>query len=286
MKQMIKNTLKSWLLPYRVRNKFSPAVQIQQRQLFLWYRQLLQDNRLPLLKDTGYSVFSQFEEDGMLMFLFAVLGEGKKTFIEIGANDGVNSNCSNLLLHFGWNGLFIEGSSANIRRGEKFYRRYPDPYAPKPTFIQAMVKRENINEIVRNAGLSGDADLLSIDIDGNDYWIWDALEAVSPRVVIIETHVEFGYNNIVVPYDPGYIFPGKHPVYHGASPVAMVNMARRKGYRLVGANQLGSNTIFVRNDQGLEIIPEVSVESVLQHPKTIASFAEFEAVKDWEYIRP
>jgi hypothetical protein len=282
----LKNTLKSWLLPYRVQHKFSPAVQVQQRHLFLQYQQWAKENKLPAIADTGFSVFSQFEEDGMLLFLFAVLGEGKKTFIEIGANDGVNSNCSNLLLNFGWNGLFIEGSETNIRRGQKFYRKYPNPYSPKPTFTQAMVKRENINELIRNAGLQGDIDLLSVDIDGNDYWVWDALEAVSPRVVVIETHVEFGYNNIVVPYDPDYFYPGKHPVYHGASPVAMEKLAKKKGYRLVGANQLGFNPIFVRNDQRPDLIPEVSVESILQHPKTIASFREFEAVKDWEYVRP
>lgn len=285
MKAWIKNKLKSWLLPWRVRHQSAPAVQVAQRQLFLQYQRWAAEGKLPAIKDTGYSVFSQFEEDGMLLFLFAVLGEGKKTFIEIGANDGVNSNCSNLLFHFGWSGLFIEGSTTNIARGKKFYRKHPNPYSPKPLFVQAMVKRENINDLVRQAGLSGDVDLLSVDIDGNDYWVWEALEAVSPRVVIIETHVEFGYHDIVVPYDPDYVYPGKHPMYHGASPVAMTNLAKKKGYRLVGANQLGFNMIFVRNDQAPDLIPEATVESVLQHPKTIESFGEFEAVKDWEYVR-
>jgi len=147
-----------------------------------------------------------------------------------------------------------------------------------------MVKRDNINNLIEESGISGEIDLLSIDIDGNDYWIWDALEIIQPRVVIIETHVEFGLHNIVVPYDENYIFPGKHPVYHGASPIAMTNLARRKGYRLVGANQYGFNTIYLRNDLATDLIPEISVDSILRHPKTIEDFKLFDEIKDWEYL--
>lgn len=147
-----------------------------------------------------------------------------------------------------------------------------------------MVTRANINQIISDAGFSGEVDLLSIDIDGNDYWIWDALTCVRPRVVCIETHIEFGYRNIVVPYDENYVYPGVHPDYHGASPVAMVNLARRKGYRLVGANLYGFNTIYVRNDLGVDIIPEVSVEHILRHPRNQERFQRFEAVKHMPYV--
>ena len=125
---------------------------------------------------------------------------------------------------------------------------------------------------------------MSIDIDGNDYWIWDALEAVNPRVVVIETHVEFGMNNIVVPYSAGYVFPGKHPVYHGASPVAMAKLAARKGYRLVGANRYGFNEFYVRDDLAADLIPEVSVASTLTHPSIQEGYKKFEEIKDWKYV--
>jgi hypothetical protein len=151
--------------------------------------------------------------------------------------------------------------------------------------VYSKVNRENINGLITSQGYSGEIALLSIDIDGNDYWVWDAVTAVDPRVVIIETHNEFGYENIVVPYDPDYMYPGKHPVYHGASPVAMVNLARRKGYRLVGANELGFNFIFVKNGLADELIPEVPVASVLQHPSVIEGFKLFEPIKDWEYVK-
>jgi len=253
--------------------------------LFLYYREKAANKRVPPLTDTGFKVFSQFEEDGLLLFIFAVIGMNNKTFVEIGSDDGLNSNCANLVFNFGWHGLFIDGNPRGIKRGEAFYAKYPTPFHYPPKFTCALVKRENINQLLTANGISGEIALLSIDIDGNDYWIWDALTVATPKVVIIETHNEFGFENIVVPYDPHYYYPGKHPIYHGASPVAMVNLARKKGYRLVGANELGFNFIFIRNGIADDLIPEVSVESVLQHPSVMEGFKKFEEIKDWEYVR-
>jgi len=240
----------------------------------------------PAFSETGYRVFSQFEEDGKLLFIFSLIEMDNKVFIEIGSDDGINSNSANLFFNFGWHGLFIDGNPAAIKRGRKFYGRYPHPWSYPPTFSCALVKRENINEIITSAGFSVEVGLLSIDIDGNDYWIWDAITAVQPRVVLIETHNEFEMENIVVPYNPEYFYPGKHPVYHGASPLAMTNLAKRKGYRLVGANELAFNFFFVKNGFADDVLPEVSVESVLQHPSAKAAFKKFDEIKDWEYLRP
>jgi hypothetical protein len=241
---------------------------------------------VPKFSETGFRVFSQFEEDGKLLFIFSLIGMDNKIFVEIGSDDGINSNSSNLFFNFGWHGLFIDGNSNAIRRGRKFYSRYPHPWSFPPYFSCSMVKRENINEIITSSGISGEIGLLSIDIDGNDYWIWDAITVINPRVVLIETHNEFGMENIVVPYDPSYFYPGKHPVYHGASPVAMAKLAKQKGYRLVGANDLGFNFFFVKNGFADELLPEVSVESVLKHPSAKAAYAKFEEIKGWEYLRP
>lgn len=271
------------MLGFRSRHKLSPAVQISQRSLYHYYKDCAKKGSVPSLKDTGFKVFSQFEEDGILLFLFAVLGETNKTFVDIGSNDGVNSNCTNLAVHFGWRGLFIDGDEHCIERGKRFYNKYPNPWNYKPKFSLAKVKRENINDIIKKQGFEGEIDLLSIDIDGNDYWIWDALTIVQPRVVIIETHIEFGMNNIVVPYDANYVYPGKHPAYHGASPVAMEKLAKKKGYRLVGSNNYGHNLIFVKNGLGENLVPAVTVESTLQHPWATESFKKFEEIKDWKY---
>jgi len=285
LKKIIKNFLKDKFYILKVRDKFGPQVQISQRQLFHYYQDAAAANKLPALSETGYSVLSQFEEDGMLLFIFAVIGMKNQTFVEIGGNDGVNSNCSNLVLNFGWHGLFIDADKTSVKRGINFYSKYPTPWHYPPKFICSKVSRENINQLISGAGFSGEIDLLSIDIDGNDYWIWDALEVVQPRVVVIETHVEFGMNDIVVPYDPGYFYPGKHPVYHGASPVAMSHLAAKKGYRLVGANQRGFNHIYIKNGLADGLIPAVDPETTLRHPSTIESFKLFDEIKDWEYVK-
>ena len=264
--------------------KTSPATKIAQRRLYHYYRNLAASGTVPSLSETGFRCFSQFEEDGKLLFIFAVLGIAAGNFVDIGASDGINSNCANFALNFGWRGAFIDANPDKINRGREFYGQHPDSWAYPPKFVHALVTRENINEVLKMAAVPADVDLMSIDIDGNDYWVWDAIECIVPKVVIIETHIEFGARSIVVPYDKNYVFPGKHPDYHGASPAAMAKLANKKGYRLVGSNDYGFNTIYVRRGLGENVLPEVSVETVLAHPRNSERAALFNPIKDWDYI--
>lgn len=276
--------LEDLLVKNRLEARASPDLKVAQRQLFNYYQHEVRRGRLWDLGDTGFRNYSQFEEDGILLYIFAAIGATNKTFVDIGAGDGINSNCANLAINFGWNGLFIDENPSNIDIGRSYYDKHPDTQAYPPNFIHAFVHRENINEIIEEQGICGEIDFVSIDIDGNDYWIWDALSIIQPRVIIIETHVEFGLRRIVVPYDKDYHYPGKHPDYHGASPVAMVKLARKKGYRLVGSNLYGFNTIYVRQGIGQDVLPEVTVESILSHPRNKEKFKLFEPIKDWKYI--
>ena len=280
---MLKNFLKDNFLITKLRPRFNPAVQISQRQLFHYYQDQVREGNSPALKDCGFRVFSQFEEDGKLLFIFAAIGMTHKTFIEIGSDDGVNSNSANLYFNFDWQGLFVDANPKSISRGEKFFSKYPHPWYSPPQFKLAKVNRKNINQIISDAGMGGEIGFLSIDIDGNDYWIWDAIEIVQPQVVMIETHVIFGLNDVVVPYDENYVYPGKHPSYHGASPIAMQKLGKKKGYRLVGANDMGFNFIFVKEGLAEKELPEVDCKDLLNHPATQASFSKFEEIKDWEY---
>ncbi|MBC7889447.1 MAG: hypothetical protein H7Z13_16340 [Ferruginibacter sp.] len=284
VKQYLKNFIKKYFYIILLRDKFTPALQVNQRQLFLYYQQCFRENKIIRLSDTGYKVFSQHEEDGLLLFIFAIIGTTAKTFVDIGGNDGVNSNCANFAVNFGWHGLFIDSDKTAVKRGIHFYKRYPDPWSFKPRFVCQKVTRENINPIIEKEGFSGSIDLLSIDIDGNDYWIWDAINILEPRVVMVEAKVEFGFNNVVVPYDPGYSHLTKNPLYNGASPVAFNNLAKRKGYRLAGANGYGHNMIFIKNGLADDYFPEVAVATILTHPSAIESFKDFERVMHLEFI--
>jgi hypothetical protein len=282
----------SWLrllklldIPTSQNAKWGPNTKISLLNYFNYYRDCAKNNETVNLSETGFRVFSQFEEDGILLAIFGIIGMKNKIFVDIGSGNGINSNCANLAINFGWNGLFIDGSKRNIQEGSIFYNRHPDTFIFPPKFKQAFIQRENINQLIENEGFAGDVDLLSVDIDGNDYWIWDALNIISPNVVIIETHVEFGLKSIVVPYDKDYFFPGKHPDYHGASPIAMNKLAIKKGYRLVGSNIFGFNTIYIKKELAVDILPTVSVEEILKHPRNLRRYELFEDIKDWDYIK-
>jgi hypothetical protein len=244
----------------------SPATKVALRTLFLRYREQARSGALPSVWDTGFRVFSQFDEDGVLLFLLASGGLETRRFVDIGAGDGVwASNCANVALNLGFHGLFVEARSVEVERGRAFYASHPDSRERPPVFVQSFVTREAIDDLVRGAGFEGEIDLLSIDIDGNDYWIWEALTVVSPRLVVVEAHTELGLADSVAPYDPAFDWhtaaPGT-PI--GASAAAFVALGERLGYRLVGTNLYGFNLFFARNDVAPDL-PSVPIEDVFRH---------------------
>ncbi len=259
--------------------------QQNQVQIVQTFKSAIANGNVPIIEEVGFKLFSQFEEDGILLYLFTILGSKTKIFVDIGANDALNSNCANLAINWGWHGLFIEGDDSILDKGRQFYRNDIRTALHPPIFKQGLVNAENINNIIESEGLGGEIDLLNIDIDGNDFWVWKAIEVIDPRVVIIETHVEFGDRSIVVPYDPDYVYPGKHAQYHGASPKAMIKLGEEKGYRLVATNRLGFNFIFVKESEGhADILPSIAVERILAIPRNLERKMLVKEIEDWDYI--
>jgi hypothetical protein len=245
----------------------APATKIGLRRLQLEYRRaLLAGGPLPSAWDVGFRVFSEFDEDGIALFLLAVGGAPTRRFVDIGAGDGVfASNTANLALNLGFDGLFVEADESRVQRGRHFYSKHPDTMVHPPAFLQAFVTRENVNDLIADAGFTGEIDLLSIDIDGNDYWVWEALDCVRPRFVIAEAHPEFGREDYVMPYDPGFdARAAPTGTWIGASAAAMIRLADGLGYRAVAANLYGFNIFFARSDVA-EPLPAIELDELFRH---------------------
>jgi hypothetical protein len=213
----------------------------------------------PAFRDVEFRCFSQTGEDGILLYLFALLGTTNRKCVEVCAGDGIECNTANLIVNHGWDGLLFDGNPKNVRRGRRFYAKCPETFVRPPTFVEAWITAENINALLRENGAEGDIDLLSLDLDGVDYWIWEAIDCVRPRVVVVECRPEWGpEKTVTVPYRPDFATGSvKWPWYGGASLPAFVKLGREKGYRLVGAIRHGFNAFFVRDGVGEELLPEV-----------------------------
>jgi len=284
MLNYIKFLIKKYFYFYLLKDKFSPSTQISQIQLGMQYLESKKKGVLPDFNNTGFKVFSQFEEDGKLFYLFQIIGTDNKIFIDIGSNDGINSNCANLAINHGWHGLFLDADSKAIAIGEKFYSKIPNKWSLKPVFKKAFITPENINILINEAGFSGNVDFLSIDIDSNDYWIWKALNCITPKVVIIESQLAFGNKNLIVPYRNSICNASENDYYYGASTIALTQLANSKGYRLIGANHYGNNLIFVKNGVEEAIFPKIDPEATLQHPFAKEKLQYFEKIKHLAYI--
>ncbi len=274
LKNLIINFLKKRFYKIKLYRQLSPSTQIQQVKLFHYYIDCLRSNNLPNFNATGFKVFSQFEEDGKLLYIFSILGMGNKTFVDLGSNDCVNSNCANLAVHFNWKGLFVDGDKNLIEIGKKFYKKTPNFWSYKPKFVHAFLTKKNVNNIIQTEGFEGEIELLSIDIDGNDYWIWESLEIIQPKVVIIECQLAFGLEEKVIPYREDFKEDVRNSDNYGASALALQKLGKQKGYRLVGANEYGNNLFFIKNGLAEVQLPEVSVESLLQHPFATEKYAK------------
>ena len=270
-----------------------PADQAAQRSLVLQLRDLATRNpeALPGVADFYMRAYSQNGEDGALLYIFALAGVETKRAVEICAGDGIECNSANLILNHGWDAFLVDGDADNVKRGRRFYAHVPDTIVHQPLLRQAWVTAENVNELVEDAGFAGRIDLLSLDLDGVDYWVWKALEVVEPRVVVAEYADILGPDlAVTVPYDPhwrtDHTAHGEN-TYQSASLLAFVKLARSKGYRLVGVERLGFNAFFVRNDLAQDTLPEIDHRSCFSHRKVVEGIRDrYPKVRDlrWETV--
>ena len=220
----------------------------------------LRDLKSSVLSDHEFRVHSQWGEDGIIQYLIRRVTVARPVFIEFGVQDYSEANTRFLLTNNNWSGLIFDGSAgaiASVQR-DPIYWRYNLKAA------QAFITRENINSLIESHGLSGEIGLLSVDIDGVDYFVWEAITVVQPAIVIAEYNARFGPERAVtVPYDAGFQRSRAHHsnIYYGASLAALVGLGKRKGFAFVGANSAGNNAFFVRRDLLPVDLPELTARA-------------------------
>jgi len=209
-------------------------------------------------------IHSQNGEDGILEFIFSLIGTTNKSFIEFGFATRNECNTAYLAIKKGWNGILIDANSEGIKKSKKFFKKNMGKNFNKIKILNYMINCENINKIFLDHRTSFQIDLLSIDIDGNDYWIWKEISSINPRVVVIEYNAHLGKEKaLTVNYDPQFNVLEKHwsRCYFGASLNALEKLGKSKGYYLVGCDSKGVNAFFIRNDlKHKEIEEKTSIE--------------------------
>lgn len=212
-----------------------------------------------VLSKNEFQVYSQWGEDGVIQFLLRHVAVKTKIFVEFGVQNYLESNTRFLLVNNNWAGLVIDGSEDNIR----YIKNDPIFWKHNLKAVHAFITKENINKLLQDNGIVGEIGLLSIDIDGNDYWVWEAIDVINPMIVVVEYNARFGSARAVtVPYRADFIRSKAHHslIYYGASLRALTKLAHVKGYALVGCNQAGNNAFFVRRDLLDGRIDELTVD--------------------------
>jgi hypothetical protein len=228
---------------------------------------------MKLTKEHEIKLYSQNGEDGIILAIFNKIGVNSMRFFEIGIENGKECNTRNLVENFGWSGTMVECNKGEAKKARKFYKYFA------VNIVNQAITPKNINLFIPK-----ELDLLSIDVDGNDYWLWEAVES-NPRVVIIEYNSTFGDKPFTIPYSEAPR-KEKHPdwLYHGAGLNALIRLGKVKGYKLVYAN--GINAFFILNE-----IPEIdsltfeeAYKENLGRRKWGAPEQQFDLIKNRDFI--
>lgn len=246
----------SQYLHRQFRHANAPLLRTSERQTVLQALIAAKDNRrlqtLAGLYEAEFCAFSQWGEDGIIDWLVSRLPDIPRSFVEFGVEDYRESNTRLLLQLHNWRGLVMDGSSAHIRdiQGQDIYWRHG------LTAKCAFIDKDNINDLLAEEGFGGQIGLLSVDIDGNDYWVWQAITVADPVIVVCEYNAVLGDRYaLTVPYQADFQRTRAHHsnLYFGASLPALKSLASSKGYTFVGTTSTGCNAFFVRNDMAAAI---------------------------------
>lgn len=224
------------------------SLELERKSLFLSAKIIsntYSNKAIKSLEEVEFQVFSQFGEDGIIQWLINNVNIKKKVFIEFGVENYTESNTRYLLMNNNWSGLVIEGNEEYARQITDWDMRWRYDL----TVVSAFITKDNINNIITDAGFGGEIGILSIDIDGNDYWILKAIECVKPQILICEYNNLFGNEKkLTIPYREDFCRPESCNGYFGASLQAFCDFAEKHDYYYLGSSSAGLNAFFVKKD--------------------------------------
>jgi hypothetical protein len=230
------------------------------------------------LSELEFQVFSQFGDDGIIQWLVHHIPVPNKTFIEFGVENYREANTRFLLLNNQWSGLVIDGSEKQVQeiKGDQVNVFY-DLLA-----VASFITVDNINELISRSKFKPEVGLLSVDIDGNDYWVWKAIDSINPIIVICEYNALFGFEHpYTIEYQHDFVRGKKMPFnFYGTSLRSAAQIAEERGYSFIGCNSAGNNAYFIRNDY----MPYLPIQAVsLQDGYEFAKFSEAYSpeLNDW-----
>ena len=271
MKNFLKKKIQNFIGLTDIRNKNELIL----KNLGLLHNKLNKDKKFDNIQDYEFQIFSQFGDDGIIRYLINNIKNIENKFIEFGVENYEEANTKFLLESFNWEGLIIDSNNNYVSdiKKKNYYWRY------NLNVANEFISKENINSIINDNNFSGEIGILSIDIDGNDYWIWEEINAVNPSIVVIEYNALFGDElSVTIPYNKNFSRNNnqKDNVYYGASLNALFKLGNKKNYSLICTNSNGNNAYFLRND----LIPVDHYLIKQRTPQECFNRNSFKEVKD------
>jgi hypothetical protein len=240
--KLLKNIIKKILIIAIGYDYFEKKIFLVGTKIALLQRKIF---KIKDLSDVEFSVFSQWGDDGIINWLLENLPIKNKIFIEIGTEDYKESNTRFLLKYRNWEGYLIESNKVHIDKIKKqsiFWKH-------DLNLCNKTIDRENINDVIKNFKVPKEVGLLSLDIDGIDYWVWEKLKKIEPVIFICEFNSILGEKQkISVPYKRNFDRTKFHysNLAFGASLPAFKYISELKGYKFLGTNSNGVNAYFIK----------------------------------------
>lgn len=291
LKKVIQSLLNSLIRNSLIYTYFVSLNQQKQKQLISQWKMAFKQNikLFDDVKDVGFRCYSQFDEDGIILYLLTLVGNKNKIVVEICCGDGQESMSANLIINHGFKGFLFDGSFKKIQAAKKFFSKHKDCSLVKPTITNKWITKENINNILFDNGVEGEIDILVIDMDGVDYYIWEAIDKINPRICVFEVHNVIPHNvSLTVPYSDDFDYlkqDKKLQDFRSVSPTAMNKLSEKKGYTFVGNNKHGFNVFYVRNDLLNELLPKPSLESIYDNEWSKKRSKDWEKIKDQPWVK-